>query len=185
MARPNLNRTEFVRSAASSRCSSCPIRCYSQYDCDVLAEYDLPTKVSNTCSPTGTTPKLFYAEGTKKDFREEGDSTAMIVISDGDIIKNRFNFKESTGYPLGYDFYTETLYANKELLLNCIDYLAGAGGSISSRSRDITIRKLNVMKVKEERTRYQLLNVLLPVLLIAVAGVVIVILRRKKYQTKK
>ena len=126
-----------------------------------------------------------FAHMAEMGFREEGDSTAMIVISDGDIIKNRFNFKESTGYPLGYDFYTETLYANKELLLNCIDYLAGEGGSISSRSRDIKIRKLNVMKVKEERTRYQLLNVMLPVLLIAVAGVVIVILRRKKYQTKK
>lgn len=126
-----------------------------------------------------------FAQMAEMGFREEGDSTAMIVISDGDIIKNRFNFKESTGYPLGYDFYTETLYANKELLLNCIDYLAGEGGSISSRSRDIKIRKLNVMKVKEERTRYQLLNVMLPVILIAVAGVVIVILRRKKYQTKK
>jgi ABC-2 type transport system permease protein len=115
-------------------------------------------------------------------YREESDSTRMIVFSDGDIIKNRFNYEDATGYPLGYDFYTETMYANKELLLNCVDYLAGEDGAIASRSRNIKIRKLNVMKVKEERTRYQLLNIFLPVGLVVVAGVVIVLLRRKRFR---
>lgn len=115
-------------------------------------------------------------------YRETSDSTRMIVFSDGDIIKNRFNYQDATGYPLGYDFYTETMYANKELLLNCVDYLVGEDGSIASRSRNIKIRKLNVMKVKEERTKYQLLNILLPVGIVVVAGVVIVLLRRRKYR---
>ena len=118
-------------------------------------------------------------------YRDECDSTRMIVISDGDVIKNRFNYNDGTGYPLGYDFYTETMYANKELLLNCVDYLAGEGGSIASRSRDIKIRKLNVMKVKEERTKYQLLNILLPIGIIIAAGVVIYFLRRNQYKVKK
>ena len=115
-------------------------------------------------------------------YRETSDTTRMIVFSDGDIIKNRFNYQDATGYPLGYDFYTETMYANKELLLNCVDYLVGEDGSIASRSRNIKIRKLNVMKVKEERTKYQLLNILLPVGIVVVAGVVIVLLRRRKYR---
>ena len=115
-------------------------------------------------------------------YRETSDTTRMIVFSDGDIIKNRFNYQDATGYPLGYDFYTETMYANKELLLNCVDYLVGEDGSIASRSRNIKIRKLNVMKVKEERTQYQLLNILLPVGIVVVAGVVIVLLRRRKYR---
>lgn len=115
-------------------------------------------------------------------YRETSDTTRMIVFSDGDIIKNRFNYQDATGYPLGYDFYTETMYANKELLLNCVDYLVGEDGSIASRSRNIKIRKLNVMKVKEERTKYQILNILLPVGIVVVAGVVIVLLRRRKYR---
>jgi gliding-associated putative ABC transporter substrate-binding component GldG len=115
-------------------------------------------------------------------YKEVSDSTAMIVISDGDVIKNRFNYNDGTGYPLGYDFYTETMYANKELLLNCIDYLVGEEGSIASRSRDIKIRKLNVMKIKEEGTRYKLLNILLPSGLIILAGMVILVIRRKKYR---
>ena len=32
-------------------CSSCPVRCYTEYDMDPLADYDLPTHVSNTCMP--------------------------------------------------------------------------------------------------------------------------------------
>lgn len=74
------------------------------------------------------------------------------------------------------------MYANKELLLNCIDYLVGDEGSIASRSRDIKIRKLNVMKMKEDRLGYQLLNILLPSGIIIIAGIVIVILRRRKYR---
>ena len=117
-------------------------------------------------------------------YREVGDSTSMIVISDGDVIKNRFNYNDGTGYPLGYDFYTETMYANKELLLNCIDYLVGEEGSIASRSRDIKIRKLNVMKIKEEGTRYKLLNILIPSGIIILAGIAILIIRRKRYIRK-
>ncbi|MBO4599429.1 MAG: gliding motility-associated ABC transporter substrate-binding protein GldG [Bacteroidales bacterium] len=117
-------------------------------------------------------------------YRDQGDTTRMIVLSDGDIIKNRFNYSDGTGYPLGYDFYTEAMYANKELLLNCIDYLVGDEGSLSSRGRDIKIRKLNVMKVKEERTPYQLLNLLLPSGIIILAGIAIFIIRRKQYRKK-
>lgn len=117
-------------------------------------------------------------------YREMSDTTSMIVISDGDIIKNRFNYSDGTGYPLGYDFYTEAMYANKELLLNCIDYMVGEEGSIASRSRDLRIRKLNVMKIKEERTKYQLLNILLPSGIIILASIVIIIIRRKQYRKK-
>ena len=116
-------------------------------------------------------------------YRELGDTTRMIVLSDGDMIKNRFNYNDATGYPLGYDTYTETLYANKELLLNCVDYLAGDRGAIATRSRDIKIRKLNVMKLKEQRTRYQLINLLIPSGLIALAGLVILLLRRRQYRS--
>ena len=60
----------------------------------------------------------------------------------------------------------------------------GEEGSIASRSRDIKIRKLNVMKIKEEGTRYKILNILLPSGIIILAGVVIFILRRKQYRRK-
>lgn len=60
-------------------CSSCPVRCYSEYDVDVLADYDLPTKVSNTCVPAGSVPTAFYGEGIH-DFKEEGDAKIVIGL---------------------------------------------------------------------------------------------------------
>lgn len=149
----------------------------SQLPIAVLLEGKFKSAFRNLLTPD-------FAEIPAMGFREIGDSTQMIVISDGDVIKNRFNFNDGTGYPLGYDFYTETMYANKSFLLNCVDYLVGEKGYMASRSRDIKLRKLNVMKVKEDRLGYQIINVVLPSVIIIIAGIVIVIVRRKQYRKK-
>ena len=115
-------------------------------------------------------------------FRGESEETKMIVISDGDIVRNRYIAAEGAVLPMGYDFYTQTQYANKELLLNAVNYLVGDEGLMASRSRNIKLRKLDVMKVKEDRGKYQVINVVLPVALLAVAGGIITIARRKKYR---
>ena len=114
-------------------------------------------------------------------YRSEGEETKMIVVSDGDVIRNRYNSQEGTGFPVGYDHYTQTIYANKSFILNAVDYLTGGEGFIASRSRDVKMRKLDVMKVKEQRTLYQVFNVVLPSLLILLVGVVIVVLRRRRF----
>lgn len=114
-------------------------------------------------------------------YRQESEPTKMIVISDGDLIKNRFNASDGSGYPLGYDHYTRTQYANKEFLLNAVDYLIGDEGSLGSRSRDIRLRKLDVVKIKDQRTLYQVVNILVPSLLIVIAGAIILFVRKRKY----
>jgi ABC-2 type transport system permease protein len=115
-------------------------------------------------------------------FRNESGDNKMIVIADGDIVRNRYIAAEGAVLPMGYDFYTQTQYANKELLLNAVNYLVGDEGLMASRSRNIKLRKLDVMKVKEERTKYQIINVALPVALLVIGGGVIAIVRRKKYR---
>ena len=115
-------------------------------------------------------------------FREKSDSTKMIVIADGDIIKNRYIADEGAVLPLGFDYYTQTMYANKDLLLGAVNYLVGDEGLMASRSRNIKLRKLDVMKVKEERTKYQVINIVVPLLLLAAAGGAITFIRRKKYR---
>ena len=117
-------------------------------------------------------------------YREQSDDNKMIVISDGDIIRNRYLPGDGTVMPLGYDYYTQTLYANKDLILNAVNYLVGDDGLMASRSRNITLRKLDVVKVREQRTRYQILNVVLPVVILAIAGLAITLIRKKKYNKK-
>ena len=117
-------------------------------------------------------------------FREQSDENKMIVISDGDVIRNRYIASDGTVLPVGYDYYTQTLYANKDLILNAVNYLAGDDGLMASRSRNIKLRKLDVVKVREQRTKYQVINVVLPVIILAIAGVAITFVRKKKYQRK-
>lgn len=121
-----------------------------------------------------------FTEIPEMGYRDTSVFTRMIVVSDGDMIKNRFNYKDNSGYPLGYDLYTQTMYANKQFLLNAIDYLAGNEEALATRSRDVKLRKLNAMRVKEERTYFQWLNVLLPAVIVLACGVVYLFVRRRQ-----
>ena len=118
-------------------------------------------------------------------YRELSDETKMIVISDGDMIRNRYMSDDGSVLPLGYDYYTQTQYANKDFILNAVNYLVGDEGLMESRSRTIKLRKLDVMKIHEQRTRYQVINIVCPLLLLAAAGGVITLVRRRKYKVKK
>lgn len=115
-------------------------------------------------------------------YRETSKPTKMIVISDGDIIKNRYDAEKDIIYPVGLDSYTRTIYANKELLLNAVNYLVGDEGLMDSRCRNITLRKLDENKTRNQRTFYQLLNILLPLALLGFAGTIITLTRRNKYR---
>ena len=125
------------------------------------------------------TPEL--TESDAIGYREVSKPTKMIVISDGDVIKNRFDADKEIIYPVGYDSYTRTLYANKELLLNAVNYLVGDEGLMDSRSRSITLRKLDESKTRDRRSFYQIINIIAPLLLLAAAGAIIIIVRKKKY----
>lgn len=120
-----------------------------------------------------------FTELPEMGYRDTSERTRMIVISDGDMIKNRFDYKNNAGYPLGYDYYTRTMYANKQFLLNAIDYLAGNEESLATRSRDVRLRKTNAMLIKERRTNYQVANVLLPVIIVLLGGAIYLFIRRK------
>lgn len=146
----------------------------SQVPIAVLLEGEFKSTWRNRLTPQFTSePAMGY--------REQSDENKMIVISDGDIIRNRYIASDGTVLPVGYDYYTQTLYANKELLLGAVNYLVGDEGLMASRSRNIMLRKLDVVKVREQRTLYQVINVVLPVVILALAGGVIVFVRRKKY----
>jgi len=114
-------------------------------------------------------------------FKEEVANNKMIVISDGDVIRNQY--KKSTGevYPLGFDRYTQETFGNKKLIQNCIDYLCDDSGIIEIRSKEITLRLLDKGKVKKERNFWVMVNIGLPIFLILVFGMINKWYRRRKY----
>ena len=143
----------------------------------VLLEGAFKSPWKNRLSPS-------FTEIPEMGYRSEGVPTKMIVVSDGDIIKNAYNYRQDYPYPLGYDKYTNTMYANKTFILNAINYLCGDEDYMESRSREIKIRKLNVAQLKEKRTVYQVINVAVPVAMVIVAGVIIILIRKNRYKKK-
>ena len=117
-------------------------------------------------------------------YRDRSKETKMIVVSDGDIIRNQFNAKEGTIYPVGYDFYRKIRYANRELILNMLNYMTGDEGLMTVRNKNFTLRKLDAEKASEKRTYYQVINIIAPVLILALAGVGIVVIEKRVYGKK-
>lgn len=106
-------------------------------------------------------------------------STKMIVVADGDIIKNEVYKK--TPQELGFDRWTGQTYGNKEFLLNAVNYLLDDDGLINIRSKEIDVAFLNQEKIADEKTKWQLINILFPLVLLGLFGIVFNYFRRKKY----
>ena len=114
------------------------------------------------------------------DFLEESVPTGMIVVADGDLIRNQFDIDRNP-LPLGYDKYTGITYTNKEFIENAISYLVDGENMIDIRSRKLTIRLLDTKKVSKERVKWQVINTVIPIALIIVFGFVLAFVRKKKY----
>jgi gliding-associated putative ABC transporter substrate-binding component GldG len=113
-------------------------------------------------------------------FVGESPKSKMIVISDGDIIKNVVR-ADSSAYPLGFYPYTNQTFANKDFILNCVQYLVDSQGLLETRNKEVKLRLLNTVRVNNEKTKWQLINVVLPILLILGLGIGYGYWRRKRY----
>ena len=140
----------------------------------VLLEGQFASAFRNRLDPALTeNPEIGYLD--------ESSTTKMIVVSDGDIVRNRFNYKEGFAYPVGYDQYTRQMYGNKEFILNCVNYLCDDEGFLSVRSRELKLRKLNSLAVKQKETTYQIINIVIPILIIICFTAILSFFRRRSF----
>jgi gliding-associated putative ABC transporter substrate-binding component GldG len=105
--------------------------------------------------------------------------TKMIVISDGDVIKNQID--KGAPIELGYDKYTSQYFGNKEFILNSVNYLLDDNGLINIRSKDVTLPLLDKQSVQDNYSQTQMLTVALPIVLLGIFGLLFTYLRKKKY----
>jgi gliding-associated putative ABC transporter substrate-binding component GldG len=115
-----------------------------------------------------------------KTFSTTGKTSKMIVISDADVVKNQLD-KNFQPLELGYDKWTSVLYGNKDFMMNCVNYLLDDNGLINIRSKDVSLPMLDVEKVQENYTSSQILTVGLPIVILALFGVLFSYLRKRKY----
>ncbi len=126
-----------------------------------------------------------FEENNLIDFKAYGKPTKMIVVSDGDIIKNNADIKNGKymPLPLGLDFYFRDIYygGNKEFILNAVNYLCDDAGIMSVRSRELKLRLMDRAKINDEKLKWQIINIILPVLIVIIFGFIIRFVRKRKY----
>jgi ABC-2 type transport system permease protein len=112
---------------------------------------------------------------------EESSPTKLIILADGDVARNDVNPRNSQPQPLGFDPMTKTTFANKDFLLNAVAYLTQEDGLIQVRNKEVKIRPLDKVKLKESRVRWQVLNVAVPLVLLICYGVFRFYLRKRRF----
>ncbi len=105
--------------------------------------------------------------------------TKLLVISDGDVIKN--DLQRGQPVELGFDRFTGNSYGNKEFLLNAVNYMLDDTGLIDIRSKEVKIAFMDTEKVAAERTQWQLINLLVPLIMLTLFGVAFTYYRRAQY----
>lgn len=180
-----IKKTVLLKSSQYSKKIGTP----SEVNLNIVAEETSP----NHYIKTGHIPLAVLLEGSfhsmfenrilpfeQKNFNAKGMENKMIVISDGDLIKNQLD-KNFQPVELGYDQRSGNLYDNKDFLLNCVNYLLDDSGLINIRSKDLDLPLLDKEKVYQNYSRTQLLTIGLPILILILFGAIFTFLRRRKY----
>lgn len=116
------------------------------------------------------------------DFKSNSPETKMIVVADGDLVKSFYDFNTNKFSTIGYSKFEKTAYnGNKEFFLNAMEYLTNKENILEARSKQYKIRLLNQVKIDEERSFWQILNLGLPLLLIVLFGFLNTYWRKKRY----
>ncbi|MFI1743021.1 gliding motility-associated ABC transporter substrate-binding protein GldG [Thalassobellus sediminis] len=111
--------------------------------------------------------------------KTKSSTTKMIIIADGDVIKN--DVVRNKPQELGFDRWTGKNYGNKEFLLNSVNYLLDDNGLINIRSKEIAVAFLDKQEITAKKTKWQLINIALPLGLLTLFGFIFNYLRKKKY----
>jgi ABC-2 type transport system permease protein len=116
-------------------------------------------------------------------FYPKSRKTKMVVVSDGDIIRNDVNKAgtEAIPYRLGYDRHTEYTYGNNDFVVNVINYLTDESGMMEIKNRSFKMRLLDNSKIAYNHTEIILINTLVPPAIVILCGIVFVMYRRRKY----
>jgi ABC-2 type transport system permease protein len=124
----------------------------------------------------------FLPEGTDANkFKSGGAPAKIIIVADGDIARNDVNQRTRQPLPLGFDAATRYTFANQDLLLNMIAYLADENGLIRTRNKEVKIRPLNRDRIADEKFKWQFINLAIPLIMLMAFGMGRSVLRKRKY----
>lgn len=189
-----IKKTFLLRSSANARILSTPAKIDFEFlqiapDAKLFTIHDIGVavllegkfqsfytgRVSKTITDSLNSYGVPFMNGAEKDGK-------MIVVADGDIAMNEISQQQGP-LPMGHNFYTGHTFANKDFFLNSIEYLVNPSDILETRAKDYTLRLLDPMKVKEKKTLWQFINIVTPVLLVILLGIIFQQVRKRKYST--
>ncbi len=147
----------------------------------VLAEGSFPSFYRNYAKPAGVAPSDMEILG-------ESMPTSMLVVTDGDMIRNEVQ-RQGNRYAasvLGFDPYTRQTFGNLEFILNAVNYMTDETGLMELRSREFRLRLLNkaILSDKQAVFKWKIINSLLPVVIIVLFGIIFNLFRKRKYSAR-
>lgn len=114
--------------------------------------------------------------------RKQSIPTRQVVIASGSIVINET--QKGQALPMGYDRYSGMQFSNRDMIVNSLLWLTDAEGLISLRNKEVTLRLLNDQRAHEERTKVQLISTITPIAILALVGVLVMLIRKRKYQKR-
>ena len=108
---------------------------------------------------------------------------ALIVVGDGDVPLNSIDPNSKGPMALGFDPFSKHTFANKDFILNAFNYLLDDNKSLLARNKNIQLRPLDKSKIENEKSFWQGLNIIVPILFAAILSLLIILYR--KYQFSK
>jgi gliding-associated putative ABC transporter substrate-binding component GldG len=107
--------------------------------------------------------------------------TKMLVVSDGDLIRNDYNPETQDIRSLGFDRVSGYTFANKDFIMNAIEYMLDDSGIVTAKNREVKLRMLDCNRAEAEETKWQIINILLPLAFLALFGMGYDYVRRRRF----
>ncbi len=187
-----VEKTPLLQSSDNTRVQYIPVEMnfeFLRYDLDPAKFKTEPQTIALLLE--GTFPSLYQNRVTDAmlqglqelglEYRAQSTPTKMLVISDGDIARNKVGRDGKQFSPLGYNEFDKYQFANKDLLVNAIEYMIAENGVIQARGKDVKLRLLDSVEAQEYKTYWQLLNIGLPLVFLAAFGLVYNYVRRRRF----
>lgn len=115
--------------------------------------------------------------------RKTSEPTKQIVVAAGSTIRNEW--QQGQPLPLGYDRYTQTQFGNRDFMVNAVLYLTDDTGWMALRQKQITLRLLNDQRAREERITAQMVSIIMPLTILAIIGIAVIGIRKKRYTKQR
>lgn len=118
----------------------------------------------------GTFKSILQKSFTNSEIKTTSVPTKILVCSDGDIIVNEIDRKTGNPYPMGFDRFSQHQYGNQDFVINTLNYLLDEQGLLTAKSKSVGLRPLDKLKVNNQKTKWQLINIVLPLILLLIFG---------------